>query len=128
MYQKDFFNSARRPPYIYRRSPLHNHSFLILRRPGSHFDPEPYATYTVLDRAEDPLISERKVINLVALLNGQKVAEVGAGSGVRLLHHRPEKACGDKNLRTVVFYALGEDGPSRENALLTLETAEAADA
>lgn len=124
MYQKDFSSSAKRPPFTYRRNPVHSRSFQILRRDVDVKDPAPYATYTALDPAEDLALTERKVVNLVSLLNGHKAVALGEGTGQRTLHYLPDRAAGERSVRSVVFYTLGAEGPSRENAVLTLETEE----
>lgn len=104
---------------------MHPRSFLILRRDEDAQALAPYATYTGLDAAEDIALTERKVMNLVSLLNGHKAVSLGDGTGTRTLHYLPDHAAGEKAIRSVVFYTLGAEGPSRENAILTLETAEA---
>lgn len=125
MYQKDFLNSARRPPFTYRINPVHPRSFLVMHRDKPDAELEPYATYTVLDPSEDFALSEKKVINLVSLLNGRRAPQTGGGTDLRILYHMPERAAGADEVRTVILYALGKDGPSRENALIVLEKAEA---
>lgn len=125
VYQKDFFNSARRPPFTWRSNPVHPRSFLILKRDEGGQELAPYATYTGLDPAEDTSLTERKVMNLVSLLNGHKAVSLGEGTGLRTLHSLPDRAAGENSIRSVVFYTLGVEGPSRESAILTLETAEA---
>lgn len=81
----------------------------------------PYATYTTLDTEEDPALSERKVMNLISILNGRKrLLNLGSGTGTRTLHHTPAHENSEEG-RKIVFYTLRPQGVSRENAILVLD-------
>ena len=54
--------------YTYRRNPMHERSFVLLKRQEQDF--APIGEYTVIDQDEDLKLSEKKVINLVTRLNG----------------------------------------------------------
>ncbi len=113
------FNAATEGPlYSYCRHPLHARAFQILRRSANSNDMQPVGDYTVLDLSEDQGLSERKVINLVALLNGRSdLMDIGHDSGVRLLYQRIPAESG---FERVMFRTLGEKGVSVENALLSI--------
>lgn len=67
----DFNMVTAKKPYAYRRNPLYGHAYVILRR-GAAGGYEPAGGYTVLDGGEDETLSERKVMNLVALMNDEE--------------------------------------------------------
>ncbi len=116
----DFHDAALRSVWTYRRNPLFDRSFQIFRkRAGGELSP--YASYMVLDPEETPDLSERKVMNLVSILNGKnRLLDLGARTGTRTLYHvPPRESAGDG--RRVVFYTLHARGVSRENALLAFE-------
>ena len=106
--------------FTYRPNPLLARSFLICRK-GQNGEVTTVGDYTVLDDNEDLHLSERKVINLVMRLNGEKdLVALGEQTRSRMLFHvkpRPE----DDPRTEVVFYTQSGQGVSRENAILTME-------
>lgn len=106
--------------FTYRPNPLLAQSFLICRK-EQNGEVTPVGDYTVLDKNEDANLSERKVINLIMRLNGEKnLVALGEQTRSRMLFHvkpRPEH-----DPRTeIVFYTQTGQGVSRENAILTME-------
>lgn len=84
-------------------------------------DPVAVGDYTVLDKAEDPLLSEKKVINLVSLMNGRKnLMDLGHETKSRVLYNIVSE-CDDDGKARVIFYHLGPQGVSVENALFRIE-------
>lgn len=80
--------------------------------------------YTVLDTHEDIDLSEKKVMNLVSLLNGRKkLMQLGHETNTRTLYHIVNE-CDDDGKMRVVFYQLGQEGVSVENALFRMEATE----
>jgi len=109
-----------KPAFTYRPNPVLSGSFLICKKEengGLH----PVGDYTLLDRNEDLTLTEKKVMNLITLMNGGKdLLPLGEQTKSRLLFHRKPKQDGD--LRTeVIFYAYTGEGVSKENAILTIE-------
>lgn len=105
--------------YIYRQNPLLSRSFLILRK-DRHGDAVPVGDYTVLDWNEDSSLSEKKVMNLVSLLNGNEGMNLSEAVDGRLLFHckpKPEGSIGQE----IVFYNYKGNGVSHENAILSLQ-------
>jgi len=118
----DFNAEASSPRYTYSRSPVHPRGFMILKY-GEDMarDPTPVGDYTVLDQSEDLSLSEKKVINLVSLMNGRKnLMEMGHETGIRVLYHVVTEK-DDEGKARVVFYNLGKEGVSVENALFRIE-------
>jgi hypothetical protein len=106
--------------FIYRASPVLNRSWMIYLK-DQQGDLTPVGDYTVLDSNELQEISEKKIMNLVSLLNGSdQVIELGEQTQSRLLFHRKPKADASDPTQ-VIFYTFAGAGVSRENAILTLE-------
>lgn len=106
--------------FTYRPNPFLERSFLICRKERSG-DVVPVGDYTVLDRNEDFHLSERKVINLVMRLNGEKnLVALGEQTRSRMLFHVKPKPEDDPRTE-IVFYTQSGQGVSRENAILTME-------
>ncbi|MEM9469086.1 MAG: hypothetical protein AAF988_02890 [Pseudomonadota bacterium] len=116
--QRDEFNiEGKAPRYAYKRSPVHDRSFLIVNT----IEETPVGEYTVLDKEEDLGLSEKKVINLISLLNGRKkLMDLGHETNTRVLYHIVSER-DEENKTKVLFYNLGEEGVSVENALFRLE-------
>ncbi len=121
----DFNAEATTPQYTYSRSPVHPRGFMILKYSDDMTrEPAPVGDYTVLDTNEDLVLSEKKVINLVSLMNGRKnLMELGHETGIRTLYHVVTEK-DDENKVRVVFYNLGKEGVSVENALFRIERGE----
>ena len=121
------FNAeAKTPRYGYVPSPVNPRAFQILKYSDSAYsDPEPVGDYTVLDSAEDLSLSEKKVMNLISLLNGRKnLMELGHQTGTRILYHIVSERDDDGKSR-ILFYQLGKEGVSVENALFRMEADDA---
>lgn len=122
MQTNDFNSEAKVPRYGYVRSPVHDRAFQILKYPeNTAAEPTPVGDYTVLDSSEDLGLSERKVMNLVSLLNGRKaLMQLGHETQSRVLYNVVSENDDDGKAR-VIFYHLGEAGVSVENALFRIE-------
>jgi hypothetical protein len=84
-------------------------------------NPVAVGDYTVLDGAEDPALSEKKVMNLISLMNGRKnLMDLGHETKSRVLYNIVSE-CDDEGKARVIFYHLGTEGVSVENALLRIE-------
>ena len=118
----DFNVEAASPKYTYTRSPVQDRAFMILKYlPEGSNDPVAVGEYTVLDGSEDPSLSEKKVMNIVTLLNGRKqLIQLGHETNARVLYKIVSDFDDDGKLR-VIFYHLGQTGVSVENALLRIE-------
>jgi hypothetical protein len=117
---EDFQSINEQTGYTYRRSPLHDRTFNILRRNEEDGAYLPVGDYTVLDAGENPHISERKVINLITLLNGgDRVIQLGEETHSRLLYHVVPHD-GPREQTRILFYTLGDKGVSKENAVLSI--------
>lgn len=119
MNNTSFNAEASAPRYTYRRSPVQDRAFMIMKVT----EPEPVAVgdYTVLDGSEDLLLSEKKVMNLVSLMNGRKnLMHLGHETHSRVLYNIVSE-CDEDGKARVIFYHLGAEGVSVENAMLRIE-------
>jgi hypothetical protein len=115
----DFNQITAKRQYTYRKNPLHQQSFVILKQQESSDSYEPVGDYTVLDTEEKNELSERKVMNLVSLMNDdEQLIDLRGESDTRILFHRAYTDEPDKT--KIIFYALGKTGVSKENAVLSL--------
>lgn len=123
--QTQEFNSESRPAlYAYTRSPVNERAFLILKKPETAAEPVPIGDYTVLDREEDLTLSEKKVMNLISLLNGRKkLMQLGHETNSRILYNIVSEK-DDEGKTKILFYKLGNQGISKENALFRFECEE----
>lgn len=126
MMQKSDFNAeGSLPLYGYERSPVNERAFMIVKRDEAVAEPKPVGDYTVLDMEEDIDLAEKKVINLVSLLNGRKrLMQLGHETKSRILYHIVSRKDED-NKTKVLFYKLENRGVSKENALFRLNSEEA---
>ena len=117
----DFNAEASAPGYGYKRSPVHERAFQILKLNDTAREPSVVGDYTVLDSKEDIGLSEKKVINLISLLNGRKnLVQLGHETNTRVLY-KIVTECDDEGKARIVFYNLGKEGVSVENALFRIE-------
>ena len=117
-----FSRKSEKRPFICRQDPGHARTFLILR-----LDAEggygPVGRYKVLDKTEDPMITEKKMINLMAIVNGHKDEATALGNltGQRLLFNVVSETTDAESKTKIIFRTHDGSGVSRENAILTLE-------
>ncbi len=122
MQTKDFNTEAAAPRYTYAKSPVHPRGFMILKYADDMAgEPVPVGDYTVLDSSEDLALSEKKVINLISLLNGRKtLMQLGHETKARVLYRVVNEKDGDGKFNAI-FYHLNQRGVSVENALFRIE-------
>lgn len=117
----DFNAEAVPASYGYRPSPVNPRAFQIIRLADDGCEPSVVGDYTVLDQDEDIAFSEKKVMNVISLLNGRKnLMQLGHETGVRVLY-KVLTECDDDGKARVMFYNLGKEGVSIENALFRIE-------
>lgn len=118
---KDFNIESPRPQYIYRHNSLLPRTFQIFSFREEKGDYEPVGEYTLLDAAEDLSLTEKKVINIVSLLNGRrKLLELGNLTKTRILFTIVPKSS-EEDPTKIIFRNYNGSGPSEENAVLVLE-------
>jgi hypothetical protein len=118
-----FNRRSERQNFIYRHNPAQPGSFLILRLDPARGGYDPVGTYTVLDKNEDPDITQKRLINIVFLLNGRQGDSINFQNLTRqrVLYTIVSEAHEPEDEATVVFRTLDGTGVSRENALLCIK-------
>ncbi len=118
----DFNAEAAAPRYGYEPSPVNPRAFLIHKlSEDGHRAPIVVGDYTILDAGEDIAFAEKKVMNLISLLNGRKnLVQLGHETGTRVLYKIVTES-DDEGKARVVFYNLGKEGVSVENAMFRIE-------
>lgn len=125
MQTQDFNTESAPAKYSYQRSPVNDRAFLIVKKQEGARDAIPVGDYTVLDKEEEISLAEKKLMNLVSLLNGRKrLMQLGHETKSRILYHIVSEK-DEENKMKVLFYKLGQQGVSKENALFRLESTEA---
>jgi hypothetical protein len=125
MQTQDFNAEGAIGKFAYQRSPVNERAFLILKKQDEAKEPIPVGDYTVLDKQEDMTLAEKKVTNLVALLNGRKrLMQLGHETQSRILYNIVSEKDEDNKMK-VLFYQLKKQGVSTENALFRLASEEA---
>lgn len=121
MQTQDFNTESRIPKYGYQRSPVNERAFMIVKKEEETAEAKPVGDYTVLDKEEDIDLAEKKVMNLVSLLNGRKrLVDLGHEAKCRVLYHILTKK-DEENKAKVMFYKLEKQGVSKESALFRIE-------
>ncbi len=106
--------------FSYQQNPFLSRSFMIMRK-DARGEMVPVGDYTVLDWDEDLALSERKVMNLVSLLNGKHdLIDLQNQTDGRLLFHKKDLGA-ESAAQEIVFFKYKGSGVSRENALLTFK-------
>ena len=125
MERQDFNAEGALPVFGFQRSPVNERAFLITKALDDMTEPVPVGDYTILDKEEDVALAEKKVTNLVSLLNGRKrLMNLGHETQSRVLYHIVSEK-DEENKTKVLFYDLKEKGVSTENALFRLDHEEA---
>lgn len=117
----NFNEQTAKTPFIFRRNPLHEFSYLILAQDEKGEGYEPIGEYIVLNTGEDPEITEKKLINLIGIMNGKgKLVDFTNLTNERVLYTIiPETP--ESTEQKVVFRSYDGQGVSKENAVLTIK-------
>ncbi|MEC8664554.1 MAG: hypothetical protein VXY16_03690 [Pseudomonadota bacterium] len=108
----DFNTITAKKHYIYRQNPVHQQSFMILKQLSEEGAYQPVRDYTVLYSEEEHSLSEKKVMNLVALMNDEDhLIDIGSGSVKRMDYLRGSTDSRDK--KRIIFYVMGKLGVSK---------------
>jgi hypothetical protein len=118
---ESFNDKGEKARFIYKPNPLTRHAYQIFEFKNDKNSYEPVGEYTVIDFSEEVEITEKKVINLIMLMNGKRdLLELGNLTQSRLLYTMVpsgSEAQEDK----IIFRTFDGKGVSKENAVLTIE-------
>lgn len=120
-FNDSFNNKGEKPQFMYKRNPLVENSFQIFMYREEKANYEPVGDYTVIDLDEDPTLSEKKIMNVISLLNGKEdLMELGNLTKTRVLFTIVPKKNPDDPTK-IIFRNHDGKGTSEENAVLTIE-------
>lgn len=104
--------------YTYRPNPFHEGSFDLFKK-DHRGNLSPIGKYSRLDDDEDQELTEKKVMNIVMKLNGERdLIPLGEQTRARLLYHIK---CDTPTRKEVIFSAYTGKGVSKRNAILIME-------
>tara|TARA_A200000113_G_scaffold168512_1_gene153340 strand:+ start:149 stop:529 length:381 start_codon:yes stop_codon:yes gene_type:complete len=117
--EEEFKKANESVMFSYRRHSESKQTYTLLKS-TSDAGYQPVGDYTVLDKKEDCGLSEKKVMNLVALLNGKDATNDVSEDieGTKLFYYESPSAQTDKT--KIVFYKQDGSGVSKENALFLI--------
>lgn len=116
-----FNQNSQKSRFIFKANPVNPMAYQIFENKRSTANYEPVGQYLVLDQTEEKSLTEKKLVNLIGLMNGrEKVIDLSAEVESRLLYHVvPRKV--DSDATKIVFRAYDGRGISKENAILEIE-------
>ncbi|MEM7650708.1 MAG: hypothetical protein AAF204_01325, partial [Pseudomonadota bacterium] len=118
----DFNTESEKPQFIYKRNPLVEHAFQIFEWKGEKDNYEPVGEYTLLDMNEDLEVTEKKVANLISIMNGRKrLIELSNLTNERILFNVVTDDAPANLNEKVIFRTYTGDGVSQDNAILEIE-------
>ena len=117
---KTFNDESEKPWFISKTNPLVPHSWQIFEfRPAKDVY-EPVGDYILVDTKEPIDITEKKIANLVSILNRRnRLIDFKTLTNERVLYNIVEESP-DSDLMKVVFRVYDGSGVSKENAVLTI--------
>lgn len=117
----NFNEQSEKPRFTYKRNPLVSSSFQIFEWKSDKQSYEPVGDYTLIDTSEPFDITEKKMINLMAVMNErQKLIDFKDLTKERILF-TIVPTTPESEAQKVVFRAYDGSGVSKENAVLTIE-------
>ncbi|MCK6417994.1 MAG: hypothetical protein L6Q57_03530 [Alphaproteobacteria bacterium] len=117
----NFNDESTKPRFSSRANPLVPHAWQILQWNKTMQTYEPVGDYVLVDLSEAADITEKKLINLIGIMNGrQNLVDFTNLTGQRILFTIVPEAP-ETNREKIVFRTYDGSGVSRENAVLTLE-------
>ena len=117
----NFNDESEKPRFISKPNPLATGSHQIFEYQPEKGDYEPVGDYTLIDTAEDPDITSKKVMNLISLMNGRKPLISFENLTQERVLFTINKENETSNTQTVVFRAFKGEGVSKENAVLKIK-------
>lgn len=116
-----FNENSEKSRFSFQPNPVNPAAYQILENKVGRDGYEPVGDYVVLDQDEQQELTEKKLINLVGLMNGRKnVIDLSEDVDSRLLYHVVPKKI-DSDQTKIIFRTYNGRGVSKENAMLEIE-------
>ncbi|MCB1532686.1 MAG: hypothetical protein KDJ35_07440 [Alphaproteobacteria bacterium] len=120
-FNETFAESGEKPRFISKPNPLVERSFQIFEFQEEKRSYEPVGEYTLLDHDEAVDITQKKVMNLIAIMNEkQRLIDFKNLTNERILYNIISTNP-DSEQQKVMFRTYDGSGVSKENAVLTLD-------
>ena len=120
-FNETFKESGEKPRFISKPNPLVERSYQIFEFQDEKKSYEPVGEYTVLDSGEDIDITNKKLMNLISLMNEkQNLISFENLTNERVLYNIIPTTT-DSKQQKVIFRTYDGSGVSKENAVLILE-------
>lgn len=121
MRSEDFNEESDHPEFIYKLNPLTERAYQIFQFKPDKGDYEPIGEYTVLDLDEESELSEKRVMNLISVMNQRKrTIDLSSLTNTRILYSivpiKPEDTD-----QKIIFRTYDGAGVSKENAILVID-------
>ena len=117
----NFNENSEKSRFTFKPNPINPAAYQILENKIGRDGYEPVGDYMVLDGDEDRVLTEKKLINLVGLMNGHDaVIDLSEDVDSRLLYHVVPKKI-DSDQTKIIFRTYNGRGISKENAMLEIE-------
>lgn len=120
-FNENFNDKGEKPRFIYKRNPLTEHAFQIFEFKEDKSAYEPIGDYTLIDLDEDLEITEKKLINLISIMNGKKRLTDFSNLTKRRVLFTIVPETPESEKQKVIFRTYDGDGVSTENAVLEIE-------
>ncbi len=118
----NFNEESSKPWFISRINPLVPHSWQIFEYKEEKAEYEPVGDYTLIDTSESADITEKKLINLTAIMNGRKpLIDFENLTETRVLYTIVSSGEPDETQVKIIFRGYDGSGVSKENAVLTID-------
>ncbi len=117
----NFNEESEKPSFIYKKNPLIAHSFQIFEHKDEKNSYEPVGEYTLINMDEELDITEKKVINLISIMNGRKnLIDFSNLTQERILFNILQKEK-ESDQEKIIFRTHNGQEISKENAILTID-------
>lgn len=117
----DFNEESEKPEFITRKKPDVERSYFICQFKQEKGDYEPIGDYTVLDLEEDHELTEKRLMNLMAVMNKRKrKIDLSTLTKARILFNIIPMKPEDTHQK-VIFRAHDGTGVSQENAIMVID-------
>lgn len=113
--------SGERTRFVHKPNPLVERSYQIFEYNFKKGEYEPVGDYVLINKDEKPDVTDKKVINLMSLLNGKKdeLIDISNLTTTRLLYSIvPEAQSGEQT--KIILKDYDGSGVSKENAVFTI--------
>lgn len=116
-----FNEESEKPWFTFKANPLVKHAWHIMEYKPEKNDYEPVGEYVLIDLSETIDITEKRLMNLVGILNRKKnLIDFKSLTNTRVLFTMVQDTL-DSKTHKIVYRTYDGKGVSKENAVLTID-------